>query len=67
MLSYSVMSDSLRLHGACQAPLSRGFPRQESCSALPCPSPGDLSDPGIKPRSLAFPALAGRFFTTSAT
>ena len=34
------------------------------CNAL---SPGDLSDPEIKPRSLMFPALAGRFFTTSAT
>jgi len=27
-------------------------------------SPRDLPDPGIKPRSLASPALAGRFFTT---
>jgi len=27
---------------------------------LPFPSPGNLSDPGIKPSS---PALAGRFFT----
>ena len=38
-----------------------GFPRQEYCSGLPCPSPGDLSNPGIKPAS---PALAGGFFTT---
>ena len=29
-------------------------------------SPGDLSDPGIEPTSLMFPALAGRFLTTSA-
>ena len=29
--------------------------------------PGDLPDPGIEPASLAFPALAGGFFTTSAT
>ena len=36
-----------------------GFPRQECWSGLPCPSPGDLPDPGIKPRS---PALAGGFF-----
>ena len=28
------------------------------------PSPGDLPDPGIEPRSLASPALAGRSFTT---
>ena len=27
---------------ACQAPLSMGFPRQEYCSGLPFPSPGDL-------------------------
>ena len=65
MLSYSVVSDSLRLHGARQAPLSMGFPRQEYCSGLPCLSPEDLSDPGIEPTSLASPALAGRFFTTS--
>ena len=29
--------------------------------------PGDLLDPRIEPESLASPALAGRFFTTSAT
>jgi len=37
-----------------------GFPRQEYWSGLPFPSPGDLPDLGIKPRS---PALAGGFFT----
>ena len=52
---------------ACQAPLSVGFSRQEYWSALPFPPPGDLPDPGIKPTSLMSPALAGRFFTTSAT
>ena len=52
---------------ACQAPLSMGFSRQEYWSGLPCPPPGDLPDPEIKPMSLTFPALAGRFFTTSAT
>ena len=41
---------------ACQAPLSVGFSRQESWSGLPCPSPGDLPDPGIKP---GFPSLQG--------
>ena len=46
---------------AHQAPLSMGFPRQEYWSGLPFLSPGDLSDPGIKPRS---PVLAGRYFTT---
>ena len=46
-----------------RAPLSMGFPRQEYCSGLPYPSPGDLPDTGIEPASLASPALAGRFFT----
>ena len=32
---------------AHQAPLSMGFPRQEHCSGVPCPPPGDLSNPGI--------------------
>ena len=49
---------------AYQAPLSMGFSRQEYWRGLPCPPPGDLPDPRIKPVSLAFPALAGRFFTT---
>ena len=30
-----------------------GFSRQEYRSGLPCPPPGDLSNPGIEPRSLA--------------
>ena len=38
-----------------------GFPRQEYWSGLPFPSPGDLPNPRIK---LAFPAMAGKFFTT---
>ena len=38
---------------ACQAPLSMGFSRQEYWSGLPCPPPGDLPDPGIKPASPA--------------
>ena len=43
------MSDSFRPHGtvACQAPPSTGFSRQEYWSGVPCPSPGDLPDPGI--------------------
>ena len=48
---------------AHQAPLSMGFPRQEYCSGLPFPSPGDLLNPGIEPASLASHALASRFFT----
>ena len=41
-----------------------GFSRQEYWSGLPCPPPGHLSHPGIKPSSRA---LAGRFFTSSTT
>ena len=36
---------------AHQAPPSMGFSRQEHWSGLPFPSPGDLPDPGIEPRS----------------
>ena len=35
-----------------------GFSRQEYWSGLPCPPPGDLPDPGIKPASLSSPLLA---------
>ena len=52
---------------ACQVPLSMGFPRQEYWCGLPLPPPGDLPDPGIEPGSLTSLALAGGFFTTSAT
>ena len=41
---------------AHQAPLSMGFSSQEYWSGLPCPSPGDLPHPGIKPRSPALRA-----------
>ena len=36
---------------AYKAPLFMGFPRQEYCSGLPFPRPGDLPDPGIKSMS----------------
>ena len=52
---------------ACQAPRSMEFSRQEYWSGLPFPSPGDLPNPGIISASLKSSALAGRFFTTSAT
>ena len=52
---------------AHQAPLSMGFSRQEYWSGLPCPSPGDLPNPEIEHLSLMSPALAGGFFSTSAT
>ena len=41
---------------AYQAPPSMGFSRQECWSGLPFPSPGDLPDPGIEPRSPALRA-----------
>ena len=34
---------------ARQAPLSRGFSRQEYWRGLPCPPPGDLPNPEIEP------------------
>ena len=37
---------------AHQAPLSVGFARQEYWSGLPCPSPGDLPNPGVEPHFL---------------
>ena len=52
---------------AHQAPLAVEFSRQECCSGLPLPSPGDLPGPGIEPMSLMSLALTSRYFTTSAT
>ena len=43
---------------AYQAFPSMGFSRQEYWSGLPFPSPGDLPNPGIKPRSPALEADA---------
>ena len=58
------MSDSATpLTVAHQAPLSKGFSRQEYCSGLPFPSPGDLSDPAIEPMSPVAPALKADSFT----
>ena len=45
---------------AHKAPLSMGFPRQEHWRGLPFPSPGDPTNPGIKPVS---PSLGDGFFT----
>ena len=50
-----------------QASLSMEFSRQEYWSGLLLPTPGDLPNPVIKPKTLASPALAGTLFTTSAT
>ena len=48
---------------ARQAPLSKGFSRQEYWRGLPFPSPREFPNPGIKPTSLESPALANGFFT----
>ena len=65
---FSVMSNSAILWTvAHQVPQSMGFSSQEYWSGLPFPPAGDLPNPGIKPVSLASPALAGRFFTTCTT
>ena len=45
-------------------PLSIGFSKQKYWSGLPCPPPGDLPDPEIKPESLISPEFASGFFTT---
>ena len=51
---------------ASQAPLSLGFSRQQYWSGLPGPSPWESSGPMDGTR-VSSPALAGRFFTTSAS
>ena len=43
------------------------FSREEYWTGLPCPPPGHLPDLGMEPTSLMSAALAGGFFTTSAT
>ena len=52
VLKHSVVSDSLQSSGPWPTRLlcPRGFSRQEYWSGLPCPPPGHLADPGIKPR-----------------
>ena len=58
-----------RNHMDCSppGPVSMGFSRPEYWSGLPCPPPGDLPNPEVDPMSRVSPALAGEFFTTSAT
>ena len=55
VLSYSVVSDSFATPWtvAHKAPLPMEFFSQEYWSGLPCPSPGDLPDPGMEPGSPA--------------
>ena len=63
------MSDSLRPYEPEPSRLlcPWDFSRHKYWSGLPCPLPGDLPNPGIKPTSLMSSALTGRFFTASAT
>ena len=49
---------------ARQAPLTMGFSRQKYWKGLPCPSSGNLHNPGPEHKSLPSPELAGRFFTS---
>ena len=64
LLSRSAVSDSLQPHGHSLPGSSvHEILQARILEWLPFPSPGDLSNPGIKPMSLASPALAGRFFT----
>ena len=52
VLSLSVVSDfATPWTVAHQAPLSKGFSRQEYWSGWPCPPPGHPPNPGIDPRS----------------
>ena len=60
VLSCSVLSDSLQPHGLQSTRLlcPWGFSSQQYWSGLPCPPPGDLPNPGIKPRSRALQAYS---------
>ena len=50
-----------------QVPLSMGFSRPEYWRKYPCPPPGGLPEPWIKPAYLMSPALTSEFLTASAT
>ena len=57
-LKVSVAQSCLTLCDSMEQPGSSvlGFPRQEHWSGLPCPSPGDLPNPGTEPGSPALQA-----------
>ena len=55
---HSVVSHSLGLYVAHEAPLSTGLLRQDCCSGLPCPPLGGLPNPGTEPLPLMSPAPA---------
>ena len=58
--SHSVVSNSLGPQGLCNPPgfSIHGISRLEYWSGLPFPSPGDVPDPRIEPRSPSLPAEA---------
>ena len=55
------------VNGSPPGSVSTGLSRQECWNGLLGPSPGALAYTGFEPASLLSPALAGRFFTISAT
>ena len=61
----STLCDSM--DGSLPGSSVHGILHQECWTGLPCPPLGDLCNPGIEPASLMSPALAGGFFTASAT
>ena len=69
LFSHSVVSDIFVTPwtGTRQAPLSMGFSRQEYWSGLPMRSSRGSSRPSDRTTLFISPALAGRFFTFSAT
>ena len=69
LLSRSVMSNSLWPHGLQPSRLLCPWDSPGQNTGVGCHFllQGNLHDPGVEPASLAFPALAGRFFTTSTT
>ena len=71
VLSVQSLQSCLTLCGPmdCSLPGSsvHGILQARIWSGLPCPPPGGLPNAGIKPVSLMSSALAGRFFTSSAT
>ena len=74
MYIYDVLSHFSRVQHFCNpmdgsppASSVHGIFQARILEWVSCPSPWDLPDPEIKPRSLLSPAFTGRFFTTSTT
>ena len=64
VFSHSVVSDSLQPHGVSSV---HGILQARVLEWVAISFSRGLPDPGMEPRSLASPALAGGFFTTRAT